>query len=82
VYFSPDPDVKKHFADALASKVRVEFMGQVDYFLGILFNWKCHNDGSVSVHLLQEAYANQIIDVMGLSDSVSSPTMTHTSLAS
>ena len=51
-------------------------MGQVDYFLGILFDWKRHDDGSVSVHLSQEAYANQIVESMGLSDSVSSPTMT------
>jgi Reverse transcriptase (RNA-dependent DNA polymerase) len=39
VYFSPDPDVKHHFEEALASKVKVDFMGQVDYFLGILFDW-------------------------------------------
>ena len=51
-------------------------MGQVDYFVGILFDWKQHQDGNVSVHLSQEAYANEIINTMGLSDAVSSTTMT------
>jgi hypothetical protein len=76
VYFSPDSDVEAHFETALASKVKVDFMGQVDYFLGILFDWRRHDDGSVSVHLSQEAYANQIIESMGLLDAVTSPTMT------
>jgi hypothetical protein len=40
VYFSPDSDVEHYFEEALASRVKVDFMGQVDYFLGILFDWK------------------------------------------
>ena len=51
-------------------------MGQVDYFISILFDWKQHEDGNVSVHLSQEAYANKIVNAMGLSDAVSSTTMT------
>jgi hypothetical protein len=76
VYFSPDHEVEQYFETALASKVKVEFMGQVDYFLGILFDWTRHDDGHVSVHLSQEAYANQIVDAMGMSDATASPTMT------
>jgi hypothetical protein len=77
VYFSPAvPDVKNYFEEALASKVKVEFMGQVNYFLGILFDWKHHADGSISVHLSQQAYTNQIMEAMGLSDAATSPTMT------
>jgi hypothetical protein len=74
--FSPDQDIKKYFEEALASKVKVEFMGQVNYFLGILFDWKHHADGSISVHLSQQAYTNQIMEAMGLSDAATSPTMT------
>ena len=73
--FSPDQDIKKYFEEALASKVNVEFMGQVGYFL-ILLNLTLHANGNVSVHLSQEAYANQIIEAMGLSDAATSPTMT------
>lgn len=75
IYFSPNPDIEKHFEQALTSKAKVDFMGQIDYFLGILFDWRWHKDGSISVHLSQEAYANQIVESLGLSDSVSSPTM-------
>jgi hypothetical protein len=76
VYFSPNQEVEQYFETALASKVKVEFMDHVDYFLGILFDWTCHDDGHVSVHLSQEAYANQIVDAMGMSDATTSPTMT------
>ena len=51
-------------------------MGQVNYFIGILFDWKQHQDGNVSIHLSQEAYANEIVNTMGLSDAVPSMTMT------
>jgi hypothetical protein len=34
--FSPDQDIKKYFEEALASKVKVEFMGQVGYFFNPL----------------------------------------------
>ena len=30
VYFSSNPDIEKHFKEALMSKVTVDFMGQVD----------------------------------------------------
>ena len=40
IYFSADPNIEKHFKTALSSKVKVDFMGQVDYFVGMLFDWK------------------------------------------
>jgi hypothetical protein len=76
IYFSPDPEVEAYFEAALAEKVKVDFMGQVEFFLGVAFQWTRHDDGHVSVHLSQEAYANEIVEAMGLADAVSSPTMT------
>ena len=51
-------------------------MGDVDYYLGICFNWRRESDGHVSVHMSQEGYANAFIDEMGLQNAVSSPKMT------
>lgn len=76
IYFSPDPDVELAFEEALATRVKVDFMGDVDYFLGTQFTWTRHDDGHVSVHLSQEGYVNQVVEAMGLQDSNVSPTMT------
>ena len=76
IYFSSDPEVEAHFEAELAKKVKVDFMGQADYFLGVQFHWTRHENEHVSVHLSQEAYANHIIDSMSLSDATTSPTMT------
>jgi hypothetical protein len=51
-------------------------MGDVDYYLGICFNWRRESDGHVSVHMSQEGYANAFIDEMGLQNAVTSPKMT------
>ncbi|KAL7475451.1 hypothetical protein ACHAW6_001358 [Cyclotella cf. meneghiniana] len=45
VYFSEDPAEEKLFQEALASRIKVDFMGAVDYFLGTAFTWKKHEDG-------------------------------------
>eukprot|EP00804_Cyclotella_cryptica_P030501 CCRYP_008547-RA/>CCRYP_008547-RA protein AED:0.40 eAED:0.59 QI:0/-1/0/1/-1/1/1/0/288 len=40
----------------LASKIKVDFMGTVDYFLGTAFTWKRHADGELSAFLSQTAF--------------------------
>ena len=35
------------------SKLKVDFMGDVDYFLGTAFTWQYHVNDHVSVHLTQ-----------------------------
>jgi hypothetical protein len=76
IYFSEDPAVEQHFEQELASRIKVDFMGDVDYYLGICFNWRRESDGHVSVHMSQEGYANAFIDEMGLQNAVTSPKMT------
>lgn len=76
IYFSEDPTVEQHFEQELASRLKVDFMGDVDYYLGICFDWRRESDGHVSVHMSQEGYANAFIDEMGLQNAVSSPKMT------
>jgi hypothetical protein len=51
-------------------------MGDIEYYLGICFNWRHESDGHISVHLSQEGYTNAFIDEMGLQNAVSSPKMT------
>ena len=37
VYFSEDPEIERHFKRLLAAKLKVEFMGTVNWFLGTHF---------------------------------------------
>ena len=67
VYYSKDTSVKQRFESFLAAKTKVEFMGTVNWFLGTYFEWPSHQDGALSVHLSQEAYAQHIAEKHHLS---------------
>jgi hypothetical protein len=56
VFYSEDPAIEKAFQEQLKQKVVVDFMGDVDYFLGTAFTWKHLPGGHLSVHLCQSAF--------------------------
>ena len=56
VFYSTDPAEEEKFKTALESKLKIDFMGDADYFLGTAFTWLRHEDGEVSVHLFQSAF--------------------------
>jgi hypothetical protein len=56
VFFSEDPAIEQAFQQQLKTKVKVDFMGNVGYFLGTAFTWKHLPDGHLSVHLSQSAF--------------------------
>jgi hypothetical protein len=76
LYFSPDADVEKHFELSLAKKLKVDFMGDAEFFLGIKFDWVFSSDGHLDCRLSQDAFVNVIVDAMGLTDCSASPKMT------
>jgi len=76
LYFSPDSAVEKHFEQSLSTKIKVDFMGDAEFFLGIKFDWVFSDDGHLDCRLSQEAYSNVVVESMGLSDSSVSPKMT------
>ena len=53
VFYSYDPTQEELFKTLLQEKIQADFMGNVDYFLGTVFNWPQHTDGNISVHLRQ-----------------------------
>jgi hypothetical protein len=56
VFYSSDPQAERQFQEELKKKVVVDFMGDVDYFLGTAFTWKRHPNNHLSVHLCQSAF--------------------------
>jgi len=61
VYFSEDPSVEALFCHLLAEQCKVDFMGVVEWFLGIHFVWRITSD-SVSVHLNQSGFAANLVE--------------------
>jgi hypothetical protein len=76
VYFSENPAEEKLFQEALASRIKVDFMGDVDYFLGTAFTWMKHEDGHLSVHLCQSAFIEYLAHRFALTNFVPVPNMT------
>jgi hypothetical protein len=62
VYFSEDPDVEVLFEHLLQERVKVDFMGLVEWFLGIHFLWR-FTSSRVDVHLNQTGFAANLVEL-------------------
>ena len=61
VYFSEDPAVEKLFCRLLAERCKVDFMGIVEWFLGVHFSWRL-TPSAVAVHLNQSGFATNLVE--------------------
>ena len=62
VYFSESDEVERLFEKILSDQITVEFMGTVEWFLGIHFAWKQYSDGHLGVHMNQAGYAANLVE--------------------
>jgi len=76
VFYSTSDEEEELFRQSLQSKVTVDFMGDVDYFLGSAFLWKRHANGHVSVHMSQSAFTEHTAHRYGLDKFQRVPNMT------
>ena len=56
VFYSSDLTQEALFKTLLQENIQVDFMRDVDYFLGTAFNWIKHKYGNISVHICQLAF--------------------------
>ena len=68
IYFSEDPAVERAFESQLQQQISVEFLGVSHHFLGIRLHWTETTD-TLSVHLSQPAFIDDLLQRHGLSDS-------------
>ncbi len=61
VYFSEDPDVEVLFEHLIWEWVKADFMGFVEWFLGIHFSW-CFTSLRIDVHLNQTGFAANLVE--------------------
>ena len=64
---SPSDDVEKSFEQAQAQKIKVDFMGNAEFFLGLKFDWLRSDDGHVDCRISQEVNVHAIVNELGLS---------------
>ena len=76
VYFSEDPSVEALFCRLLAEGCKVDFMGVVEWFLGIHFAWRITSN-SASVHLNQSGFAANLVESFFQDSHNATPTATH-----
>lgn len=76
VFYSTNDAEEELFRQVLQSQITVDFMGDVDYFLGSAFLWQRHSNGHVSVHLSQSAFTEHTAHRFGLDRFKRVPNMT------
>ena len=67
-YFSPSDNIKQWFKSMLQSKLWVNFMLTVKWFLSCYYDWHSRPSGAVLVHLLQEESVVDLSDLESSSD--------------
>ena len=61
IYFSEDPATEAIFEQLLRERFSVDFMGLVEWFLGIHFSWR-FTSSRVDVHLNQTGFAANLVE--------------------
>ena len=62
VYYSKSNRVQEWFENELKSHVKVDFMGDVSWFLGQRYDWYTDPNGKVSVHISQQAMIEHMLE--------------------
>ena len=74
IYFSKSAQVEGKFKREFTQKIDIDWNGDIDYFLGIKFQCKRHENNDVSILLNQEAFIDTIVEQANLqSDDISTP---------
>ena len=72
-YYFPDPTVERHFETLLAQELPVKFLGVAHSFLGLTMTWT-ETPTSLSVHLDQLQFTDEILEGYGMADANPVPT--------
>ena len=72
VYYSKSDKVEQWFERTLGSKLTVDFMGAVSWFLGCHYDWHRLPDGRLTCHISQQAYVDHLLDKFNMANCVPS----------
>ena len=66
IYYSKSDEVEEWFERNLKSHITVDFMGDVQWFLGQRYDWTTCDDGSLSCHVSQQAFVEGMLQKFNL----------------
>ena len=61
-----DDQVEHVFEEKVPSIGTVDFMGQVSLLLGTEFTWVHHDDGHLTISLMQQSFIETLIDSLNI----------------
>jgi hypothetical protein len=67
-YFSESNETERLFESLLAAKCKVDFMGEVSWFLGCKYEWENLPDGRLTVSITQSAKTEDLIETHGMAE--------------
>lgn len=76
VFYTKDKAHETAFRSELEQHIAVDWMGDVDFFLGTAFTWKRMNDGNISVHLSQATFTEHLAHRFSVDTMNITPNMT------
>jgi hypothetical protein len=67
-YFSTSNETEKLFEKLLGAKCKVDFMGEVSWFLGCKYEWEQFPDGNLTVSITQTAKTEDLLETHGMAE--------------
>ena len=76
IYFSESTIVEEAFKARFSKLISIEWNGEVDYFLGVSFDCKRHEDSHVTITMHQQAFADHLLKIANLDTDTINPSTT------
>ena len=67
IHFGTDDASERWFEKELGKRITVDWMGDLSWCLGVLYDWDVLDDGRLTVHLSQEAYVEKMLEQHNIS---------------
>jgi hypothetical protein len=61
-YYGTDDVTESWFQAALGERLKIDFMGDLSYYLGVHYDWQTTKDGRLTVHLSQEGHIYKMLE--------------------
>ena len=68
LYWGTDDATEEWFETALGDRLKIDFMGDLSYYLGVHYEWDRMPDGRLTVHMSQEGYVYKMLEQHGMDD--------------
>ena len=67
-YFSESDAVERHLERELASRLQIDWMGPVNWYLGCRYDWSTDRTQPLTVSITQTAHIESLLDQFGMQD--------------